>query len=372
MRGLRARATTTSLAAMGAAAATITALLAGCGGGGSDTGSHPTYTITNLGGATQAGTVARRINDAGLVTGYTTSGTDVPLRAILARAGVVPGEIPLPENATRSTVDGLNDAGQVAGTAIVTAANGAPMGRAFVYDAPTGALQLLPSLPRGENQAEARAVNSTGQIVVGSAFTGQYISPPNVGAQPFAIFHPVLWSDGQIRDLGTLGGQAGDYGYATDVNGVGQVVGTSVLRAFLWQNDKMTALGGDGTSAEAINSRGDVAGSDNGQAAVWPAGGGERRLGKLNNDATHAWDINDAGVVVGNAQAQVTTAEPFAGTRAWVSVNGRITDLNRQIPANSGWSLKVAYGINNRGQIVGVGTLNGAVRAFLLTPVPQQ
>jgi hypothetical protein len=38
------------------------------------------------------------------------------------------------------------------------------------------------------------------------------------------------------------------------------------------------------------------------------------------------------------------------------------------IPPNSGWDLHHAASINNAGQIVGYGTINGADHAYLLTP----
>ncbi len=43
-------------------------------------------------------------------------------------------------------------------------------------------------------------------------------------------------------------------------------------------------------------------------------------------------------------------------------------DLNSLIPSSSGWTLEDAYGINDYGQIVGVGIINGLEHAFLLTP----
>jgi hypothetical protein len=43
-------------------------------------------------------------------------------------------------------------------------------------------------------------------------------------------------------------------------------------------------------------------------------------------------------------------------------------NLNALIPADSGWYLVFAGGINERGQIAGTGILNGEVRGFLLTP----
>jgi hypothetical protein len=49
-----------------------------------------------------------------------------------------------------------------------------------------------------------------------------------------------------------------------------------------------------------------------------------------------------------------------------------MTDLNSLLPANSGWILSNATGINDSGQIVGVGTYNGQTQAFLLdTSAPE-
>jgi probable HAF family extracellular repeat protein len=44
-------------------------------------------------------------------------------------------------------------------------------------------------------------------------------------------------------------------------------------------------------------------------------------------------------------------------------------DLNNLVPANSGWELMEARGINASGQIVGWGMHAGHTNAFLLTPV---
>jgi hypothetical protein len=46
------------------------------------------------------------------------------------------------------------------------------------------------------------------------------------------------------------------------------------------------------------------------------------------------------------------------------------TLLQTKIPAGSGWTLLVAGGINNLGQINGYGIHNGNYRGFLLTPAP--
>ncbi len=53
---------------------------------------------------------------------------------------------------------------------------------------------------------------------------------------------------------------------------------------------------------------------------------------------------------------------------AFVWRNGKITDLNTLLPPGSGWNLAIASGINDNGQICGLGLHDGKVRAFLLNP----
>src|SRR5262249_53716527 len=48
--------------------------------------------------------------------------------------------------------------------------------------------------------------------------------------------------------------------------------------------------------------------------------------------------------------------------------SGGMVNLNHRIPRKSGWVLWAAHGINDAGQIVGVGYHGGRQRAFLLTP----
>jgi len=46
-------------------------------------------------------------------------------------------------------------------------------------------------------------------------------------------------------------------------------------------------------------------------------------------------------------------------------------DLNNLIPANVGWVLQEATGINDLGQVSGYGTIGGQTHGFLLTPAPE-
>ena len=64
---------------------------------------------------------------------------------------------------------------------------------------------------------------------------------------------------------------------------------------------------------------------------------------------SRALDINDRGVVVGTAG---NDGNPFQADLAWVSWEGDLHDLNDLIPPSSGWDLRYALRINNRGQIL--------------------
>ena len=45
-----------------------------------------------------------------------------------------------------------------------------------------------------------------------------------------------------------------------------------------------------------------------------------------------------------------------------------MTDLNSLVDPASGWNITIAQAINDSGQIVGGGTINGQTHAFLMTP----
>src|SRR5262249_54119931 len=86
-------------------------------------------------------------------------------------------------------------------------------------------------------------------------------------------------------------------------------------------------------------------------------------LGTLGGSQSQAMGINDQGKIVGDAYTAAVEDHAFV----WSS--GTMTDLNTLIPVNSGWTLIAARDINNNGQIVGYGLINGALRGFLLNPV---
>jgi probable HAF family extracellular repeat protein len=76
-----------------------------------------------------------------------------------------------------------------------------------------------------------------------------------------------------------------------------------------------------------------------------------------------AYGINTAGEIVGKSG-------PHKGhSHAVIWKRGVAIDLNTLVPPHTGWILEAAHAVNDKGQIVGVGTYNGRhYQAFLLTP----
>jgi probable HAF family extracellular repeat protein len=66
-----------------------------------------------------------------------------------------------------------------------------------------------------------------------------------------------------------------------------------------------------------------------------------------------------------------STLDGYSNNHAFIYSGGVMTDLNNLISPSIGWVLNRADAINDSGQIVGTGYINGRSRAFLLTPVPE-
>lgn len=193
---------------------------------------------------------------------------------------------------------------------------------------------------------------------------------------------------GTLTDMGSLGGA---YTYASGLNNNGQIVGVSktgatqadfdagraVEEAFLYENGQMRGLGtiaGPYSFARAINDLGQVVGD----SSTTPTGAGVTHA--FLYDETHGMrDIGNPGLISValdlNNQTEIIGIEIGGdGTfHAFIhSPSKGMQYLEHLIPADSGWTnLSQATSINNCGQIVGVGTLNGRTRAFLMTPVPE-
>ena len=136
-------------------------------------------------------------------------------------------------------------------------------------------------------------------------------------------------------------------------------------------------LGVPGT-AIAINNHGELLIKTGAETSVLDQTGHLTTLANLPGGANFSGvAINNSGQVVGsqlalNALIGGPTADASGNydfQKAMLYSNGKITDLNSLLPANSGWDLTRATGINDLGQIIGQGTFDGQEMGFVMTPV---
>jgi len=318
--------------------------------------SAQTYTLTDLGAVSGMNySVGRAINGSAQTTGSSgKNGSDIA-HVFVNTAGS------FEDLGTLGGHSGIGNAINVSGQAAGYSENSQGTYRAFVSQGQS----LVDIGDLGGGSAVAYAINDAGDVV-GSAVT------KNGGN------HPFLYSNGRMIDLGTLGSPDGSswWNSAQGINNSGVVAGTSYdaqgnFFGFIWSNGKMTkmrTLGGPWSQAYAINNAGQVTGiayKKNGvaHAFITNAKGRLKDLGVIDGKYSTVWGfgINDAGVVVGQS-----TYQDFYHAFVY---NGKIKDLNKLIPKNSGWVLYEARGINNAGQIICSGQNSAGVQhAILLTP----
>jgi probable HAF family extracellular repeat protein len=316
----------------------------------------PRYQIVEISGPRNGSSysVARHISDSGHVVGEAGVGNKSSAFVWTQSGGFT--DLGNDGEFQYSTALGTNKLGQVVGRNQAS----------FRWSQANG-MQPLSDVPGGHDNSTAVAINDLGTAV------GWGYDEKNQTA--------ALWSESGVAiSLGRLvswGSSA-----AVDINNVGQVVGNATGgggdRAFYWTADLgMTDLGSLGgtwgiSRAASINNNGDVVGwtstngINGGTAFIWDAATGMRSLGTPDSFRMITPEgINDQGVVVGRGRGiNGGNSVPWI----WSEKTG-FAQLGDLIQSGSGWTLEDAYEINNSGQIVGYGRLNGVGRAFLLNPI---
>jgi len=321
------------------------------------------YSITDLGTLGGTSSEAAGVNNLGDVVGSSTTATGVS-HAFLYRNGLMFDLGTLP-GGSASHATAINDRGDIVGHSGINA-YGPPFRertQGFVWADGAmhalGALYCRCSFNVRYGTSRALAIANGGQIV-GDSETQRGES----------FRHAFLWQENGMRDLGAEVGGAGN-SYAAGINDINEVVGAVNGRAFLARDGLSLELGvlpgHTSSDARAINNKGQVAGNSVTAAGIshaflWNLGT-MRNLGALPGDiSSQAHALNVGGDVAGRSGAA-----DLSVSRAVIWQGGAAIDLNRLI-TTPGWILWSAAGINDLGQIVGVGVRNGQVRAFLLNP----
>ncbi len=327
----------------------------------------PQYQIFDLGVVEAGGlySAGLGVSPAGIAIGSSAQGNGFRAEAFYwtLEGGIV--GLPNLADLNHSRALGANDSGIVVGITQAAAPSGANR-RPIVWQ--NGVASLLP-LPAGYGRGDAHDVNASG-VAVGSAF-GPATAPRGV-----------IYSGG----TGTIITQTTSKEALSARRSASMIQAASLERAAI-RTRQYVAIVYDIGSASAFD--------------IGTLPGYNRAI---------AWDVNNAGIVVGVSTQNGTMELPFIWSDAngmvaiplasgttqasaqavnsagWVVGIGsfpgmvpflydgtttyRLEDL---IPAGSGWDLSTnssstAYGISDNGVIVGTGVHNGETRAYVMVP----
>lgn len=207
---------------------------------------------------------------------------------------------------------------------------------AHAFEARNGVLTPLGSLSQGS--AIAISVSETG-FVAGDAQNGE-IDPSVPG---FPELRAVFWAGGQIVNLGTLGGNES---LANAVNNRGDVAGTALNNV----SDPFSFIDGFLGASNPTQTR----------AFLWHDGI-MRDLGTLGGPDAFAFYVNERGQVAGysyiNSTANANTGIPTIHPFLWE--NDRMRDLGTL----GGTQVFNIEGLNNRGEVIGLMTRSGEAPA---------
>ena len=355
----------------------------------------PVYSVIDIGSLGGNITMADGINDNGDIVGESqlssssTSATHAFLYRHASRSMVDLGA----PGGTAGEAFSINDSGTITGEVYGADSNQSADWDPLVWLTSGGLLALDGPYPNGNGlYVTTNSISNTGLIV------GQgYIN--DVGA-----VRAVLYRNGTITNLGTLGGDWSDAN-AISPQGI-YIAGTSAVKgataatnflpthAFLYRNGYRTDLGtlpgGNYSAATGVNNKGSVVGyswiGQTGNCTPSPynpviqhafvsVNGKMTDLGNLANKTTcnsTAEAINDTGEIVGYSDA-ITTANVQVG-RAFLYSGGQMFSLTFLDWGDPAWGfvrLTNAVAINCNGWIAanGVDTRTPNVyRAYLLIP----
>ncbi len=311
---------------------------------------------------------AGSINDRGWSTGQSQSGLifSVPifpngfpqLHAVLWRGTRILDLDTLPGGRFSVGIS-VNNAGQVVGFSdndIPDPFNMFPTGtqtRTFLWH--DGNMEDIGTLGGPDAAPGPGCDNQRPGVIVGTSYTS-YTPNTNSG---IPTQDPFLWVNGTMTDLGNLGGT---FNFGQCANARLEVIGNSNLpddqnfHGYRWRNGKMKdlgTLGGPDSEAVWINDAGDIAGS-----ADLPTPGIHDAVvwihGQIHDLGSLPGDACSRGRAI-NSRGQVvggtSDCRNFLNAFVWEE-GGPMRDLNKLIPPDSGLQLTNAFNINDQGEIL--------------------
>jgi probable HAF family extracellular repeat protein len=329
------------------------------------------YSITDLGTLGGSASAATAINASGEVVGNADTAAGAEHAFIYANGAMI--DLGTLTGGSASNATAINSSGEVVGESTTSggATHAVEFGGSTVIDLGTD----------GTSGSEANGINDSGTIVGALVVTSDE-EMPFIDVNGTITMLPVSTPQntiplGAALGISNPGGVVGTYGYSEYVNGFPTILQPFPATWSAAQVETTRPLFSGYTTGQivAINSTGsEGAGSGENQpltgpttyeAAYWNASG-VTPIGTLpgaTSSSGHA--LNDNDDIVGSSLLSSGSKHAFLYQQ-----NGAQTmlDLNDLIPANSGWTLNVATGINDIGQICGTGEINGVSHAFLLTP----
>lgn len=325
------------------------------------------YQIYDIGivNTADAGSQAFRVSDNGIATGRSLGNPSTAYKYTVAG-----GRVALPNLASPvrnfAVGNGVNEAGTVVGTGATTTFGSSPL--PLIWK--NGTVAQLP-LPAGQTIGRANDINDS-EIAVGSVNSGVSEAPViyagGVGtlittAAPNGSLMRTAFS---INDASLIAGQGIDPANAARNVGLVYDMGSNTM------TDIGSLPGLNGALAFDVSNAGHVVGSamlnqGSGTPFIWtkntgmvavplPAGTSQ---GSLRG-------VNSAGWAVGTASSAFAIPFLYDGTQS--------VSIQSLVPVGSGWDLSTntsssAMGISEDGIIVGTGVHNGATRAYMLVPV---
>jgi uncharacterized membrane protein len=264
----------------------------------------------------------------------------------------------------------------------------------FLWQA--GVIRRLPTLTDRNglhgNNGVANVINSLGEIAGLSENTtlDQSCPPydPSKGQSQKLQQKPVIWRNGRVYELPTIGGDPDGNTFA--INEHGQVAGGSGTcapfnfnnflylqfnHAVLWDNGRPIDLGNLGgslnTFALGINNRGDVVGSsDVANDSAFNGFLWTKEKGHMDPLLPFGTDVLSVALAVNDGR-EVTGVSLNGNfeSRATLWLHEAPHDLNTLVPSTSGLYLLLACGVNDSGQIIGLAVdSNGVFHGYLATP----